>query len=131
MRARVMQPAGTWLAGAATGFLAGILVMQGAGSPAPPPLAEREPPSSPPVAVAALPTIAADPLQDLRRRRLTLPVQGLERDELRDTFEDMRGGGSRRHEALDIAAPRNTPVLAVEDGTIEKLFTSERGGLTE
>ena len=39
-------------------------------------------------------------------------------------------GGERMHEALDIMAPAGTPVLAVADGRVEKLFTSERGGLT-
>ena len=39
-------------------------------------------------------------------------------------------GGTRRHEALDILAPRNTPVLAVEDGKVAKLFLSKAGGLT-
>ena len=34
---------------------------------------------------------------------------------LADTFTDARGSG-RRHEALDIMAPRGTPVMAVEDG---------------
>jgi peptidoglycan LD-endopeptidase LytH len=37
---------------------------------------------------------------------------------------------SRQHEALDILAPRNTPVLAVEDGTIARLFYSKAGGIT-
>lgn len=36
----------------------------------------------------------------------------------------------RRHEALDIPAPRGTPVYAVEDGRVVKLFSSKRGGLT-
>jgi len=37
---------------------------------------------------------------------------------------------SRRHEALDVLAPRNTPVLAVEDGTVARLFLSDAGGIT-
>ena len=37
---------------------------------------------------------------------------------------------ARAHEAIDILAPRGTDVLAVEDGTVAKLFTSEAGGLT-
>ncbi len=56
-------------------------------------------------------------------------MQGIKRDDLRDTFNEMRGS-SRRHEALDVLAPRNTPVLAVEDGTIAKLFLSDAGGIT-
>jgi len=70
----------------------------------------------------------ADAVQTLRDRDLKLPVQGVKREALRDTFSDARGGGA--HEALDIMAPRHTPVLAVEDGRIEKLFTSKAGGLT-
>jgi len=62
--------------------------------------------------------------------RLLLPVQGITAAQLQDTFEDARGGGARVHEALDIMAPRGTPVLAATGGTIEKLFTSDAGGLT-
>jgi murein DD-endopeptidase MepM/ murein hydrolase activator NlpD len=63
----------------------------------------------------------------LRRRGLEFPVDGVERKELRDTFSDTRGQG-RSHEALDIMAPRGTPVRAVEEGTIAKLFESRGGG---
>ena len=73
--------------------------------------------------------IAADPLADLRKRDLMLPVHGIKREDLRDTFNDMRGG-TRRHEAIDVLAPRHTPVLAVEDGTVARLFSSEAGGMT-
>ena len=66
---------------------------------------------------------------DLSRRNLVMPVQGITPEKLQNTFEDSRSGG-RVHEAIDILAPRNTPVLAVEDGRIAKLFTSKQGGLT-
>ena len=66
-------------------------------------------------------------VETLRDRDLKLPVEGIDDDDLRDTFFDTRGGG-RPHEALDIMAPRGTPVLAVEDGTIAKLFLSQGGG---
>lgn len=62
----------------------------------------------------------------LRERDLELPVDEVDRDDLRDTFFDARNG--RAHEALDIIAPRHTPVRAVDDGTIAKLFTSQGGG---
>lgn len=65
---------------------------------------------------------------DLWQRDLLLPVEGVEPGALVDTFEAARG--DRTHEALDIPAPRHTPVRAVEDGRIVKLFTSKRGGLT-
>jgi Membrane proteins related to metalloendopeptidases len=58
-----------------------------------------------------------------------IPVQGVQATALLDTFTDARSQG-RSHDAIDIMAPAGTPVLAVADGHIEKLFTSERGGLT-
>jgi murein DD-endopeptidase MepM/ murein hydrolase activator NlpD len=73
--------------------------------------------------------IGVDALSDLRARALSLPVKGIDSKDLQDTFEDKRGDG-RRHEAIDILASRNTPVLAVEDGTVARLFTSKAGGLT-
>ena len=60
---------------------------------------------------------------------LTMPVKGADPRQIQDTFNDGRAGG-RIHEATDILAPRGTPVLAMDDGTIVKLFTSVRGGLT-
>jgi murein DD-endopeptidase MepM/ murein hydrolase activator NlpD len=73
-------------------------------------------------------TANATAIDMLRDRHLTMPVD-VDRDDLRDTFADARGS-SRAHEALDVMAPRNTPVRAVEDGRIQKLFTSKAGGLT-
>ena len=64
----------------------------------------------------------------LLSRNLLFPVQGFDRMPLRNNFDEMRG--SRRHEALDIMAPRGTPVLAVDDGRVAKLFDSAAGGIT-
>ncbi len=61
---------------------------------------------------------------------LLIPVAGITAGQLTDTFNDMRGGGTRRHEATDIMASRGTPVLAASDGKVAKLFTSVPGGLT-
>ena len=61
---------------------------------------------------------------------LIVPVRGIQLAQLDNTFDDARGGGARVHEALDIMAPRGTPVLAATGGTIEKLFESDAGGLT-
>lgn len=66
----------------------------------------------------------------LRRRHLDMPVDGVSPDRLRDSFDERRGGGLRAHEAIDIMAPRGTPVRAVEDGRVAKLFKSVAGGLT-
>ena len=56
-------------------------------------------------------------------------MQGITKRQLVRSFHDERGG-SREHEAIDILAPRNTPVVAVEDGTVAKLFLSKAGGNT-
>jgi peptidoglycan LD-endopeptidase LytH len=58
-----------------------------------------------------------------------IPVSGVTPRQLRDTFDEARGGG-RTHHAMDILAPRGTPVVAAVDGPIRKLFTSKGGGLT-
>jgi murein DD-endopeptidase MepM/ murein hydrolase activator NlpD len=59
-----------------------------------------------------------------------VPVAGITPADLHDNYLQARGGGTRLHGAIDIMAPRNTPVLAAVDGTIRKLFTSTGGGLT-
>lgn len=59
-----------------------------------------------------------------------LPVAGVRPEQLTDTFTQARSGGARLHDAIDIMAPRGTPVLAASGGTVEKLFTSNAGGLT-
>lgn len=65
----------------------------------------------------------------LIQRHIKLPIAGLKLENIEDTFNDMRGG-TRRHQATDILSPRGTPVMAVDAGTIKKLFTSKQGGLT-
>jgi murein DD-endopeptidase MepM/ murein hydrolase activator NlpD len=60
---------------------------------------------------------------------LLIPVQGVKAASLVDTYQQARGQG-RRHDAIDIMAPRGTPVLAVADGVVMKLFQSARGGIT-
>lgn len=60
---------------------------------------------------------------------LLVPVAGVKVSQLVDTYTQSRGNG-RLHDAIDIMAARGTPVLAVADGRVVKLFTSVRGGLT-
>jgi len=95
------------------------------------PSAKEAPPavSPPEQTVAVVPSMSADPFAVLRSRRLEVPVQGARREDLRDTFEEQRGS-ARRHEAIDLLAPRHTPVVAVEDGTVARLFLSDAGGMT-
>ena len=59
-----------------------------------------------------------------------MPVAGIDPSTIHDSFDEMRGGATRRHDALDILAPRGTNVVATDDGTVKKLFTSVAGGLT-
>ena len=65
----------------------------------------------------------------LRSRGLMVPVLGVTVDHLSDTFYDRRGE-ERVHRAIDILAPRGTPVLAADDGTIVRVSSNTLGGLT-
>jgi murein DD-endopeptidase MepM/ murein hydrolase activator NlpD len=64
----------------------------------------------------------------LRSRDLLIPVQGVTAGQLHDTYSQARSGG-RVHDAIDIHAPRGTPVLAVNDGSVIKLHSGARGGI--
>lgn len=100
--------------------------------------------SVPPAAVVAIPdgapviaefderplTLSEDSLaphyDELRGRGLLLPVAGVRSKDLRDHFDEERG--DHVHHAIDILAPRNTPVRAVENGRIQRLYLSNGGG---
>lgn len=64
----------------------------------------------------------------LASRKLLFPVQGYDMKQLRDSFDERRG--KALHEALDIMAKKGTPVLAVDDGRVARLFRSVPGGIT-
>jgi murein DD-endopeptidase MepM/ murein hydrolase activator NlpD len=57
-----------------------------------------------------------------------IPVQGIKASQLKSTFNEGRVG--HLHHAIDILAPRGTPVLAAVDGIVRKLFVSRAGGIT-
>ena len=67
---------------------------------------------------------------DAARGRLRVPIDGTDVETWKGGFDERRGGGRRGHEAVDILSPRNTPVHAVDNGTIAKIFESKAGGHT-
>jgi peptidoglycan LD-endopeptidase LytH len=75
------------------------------------------------------PAIRAAVPADLAERDLEIPVEGVKAEALVRSFDQARGA-NRQHEAIDILAPRDTPVVAVESGRIAKLFNSKAGGIT-
>ncbi|HEV7487875.1 MAG TPA: M23 family metallopeptidase [Thermoanaerobaculia bacterium] len=102
----------------------------------PPPLRVSRVEASPPVPPMSESPAAAAPILPVvptstsdAPRPLIMPVSGIDPSSIHDMFDEMRGT-TRRHDALDILAPRNTPVVAADDGTVKKLFTSVPGGLT-
>jgi murein DD-endopeptidase MepM/ murein hydrolase activator NlpD len=82
----------------------------------------RTAPAPPPA-----PSLATIP-EALAAKSLIVPVQGVSPSRIRDTYTAARGG--RTHDALDILAPRGTPVLAADHGRVLRLSTNPAGGVT-
>ena len=76
-------------------------------------------------AIAVLPSVNGASMPS----DLLFPVPGVESSRLEDSFDAPRDGG-RRHGAIDIMAPRGTPVLSVQDGHILRLSKNSNGGIT-
>jgi murein DD-endopeptidase MepM/ murein hydrolase activator NlpD len=93
-----------------------------------------------PVATIGEPTIPPDglprgeipdPVAALQLRGLQLPIEGTDIEAMKGGFTEHRSGaGGHEHDAVDLLAPRNTPIHAVDDGVIAKLFYSKAGGIT-
>lgn len=88
-------------------------------------------PSSSPAATPSIdgPGIQSTSTPVVQSSGLIIPVAGVRSDQLLDTFSAARSDG-RVHDAIDIPAPKGTPVLAVANGKILKLFQSKPGGTT-
>ena len=65
----------------------------------------------------------------LRERQIIVPVAGAGPGAIEDSFDSPRDGG-RTHRAIDILAPRGTPILAADDGRILRLSSNSLGGIT-
>jgi len=133
------------------GFAAGVLVLGGvvwyrmyapAATVAAVPVTETSPaplppPLTPPKPLVVPPVVTTPPGRGDADRKmpdsaglphLAMPLAGVDASTLTESFYDTRDG--RKHEALDLPAARGTPVLAVAEGNVAKLFTSKQGGLT-
>lgn len=68
-------------------------------------------------------------IEYLESRRLLVPVEGADPARIPDSYTAPRSGG-RTHFAVDIFAPRGTPVVSADDGTILRVTTNALGGKT-
>ncbi|MDQ2666973.1 MAG: DUF2214 family protein [Gemmatimonadota bacterium] len=82
----------------------------------------------PTLAPSGVETVTADDIA-LLEREIAPPLDGLNLAALHSNFDERRGGGTRQHEALDLMAPRRTPVKSAATGRVLRLFTSRAGGL--
>jgi peptidoglycan LD-endopeptidase LytH len=87
-----------------------------------------EPPRSDSVTTPARESVILAPEAALAARGLIIPVEGVDPSSVRDSYTAARGG--RTHDAVDIMAPRGTPVIAADAGTIFRLRHNEAGGIT-
>ena len=66
-------------------------------------------------------------LSELVSADFLIPVEGVDAEKLRDSFLSSRGRYAK-HLAIDIGAPRGTPILATTDGEIVRTAKEKRGG---
>ena len=72
----------------------------------------------------------APPLPELpgKMPEIGYPLAEIKPGELHSEFNDHRRGHT--HHAIDLMRPRGTPVMAVTDGVIHKLYRSRTGGIS-
>jgi peptidoglycan LD-endopeptidase LytH len=59
---------------------------------------------------------------------LAFPIPGKTSRNISSVWGDPRDAGARRHEGIDIFAPRGTPVVASIDGVVSRVDETPRGG---
>jgi murein DD-endopeptidase MepM/ murein hydrolase activator NlpD len=122
-----------WIAG---GVLGGLVLLVGSmvrivpPEPAAPIVTEVHLPAGEHPVVVAHPVQRAEgaPVSLQEHALLTVPVEGVPRSRVVDTWGQSRGGGLRTHQGCDIMAPGGTNVVAAAPGTVEKLHYSNGGG---
>jgi peptidoglycan LD-endopeptidase LytH len=85
--------------------------------------------SSSAVPLMIVSTSASADIEYLRSRQMIVPVAGADMTRVEDSFNDPRDG-ERVHRAIDILAPRGTPILSADDGRIVRMTTSTLGGIS-
>lgn len=63
-------------------------------------------------------------------QRLAMPVAGVSKDKVNDSWHAPRSGGERQHEGQDIFASRGTPVLSATNGYVVSVAENKLGGRT-
>src|SRR5437764_14848986 len=91
-------------------------------APSPTPASSPEPrqTGSPTLATAAVVAAASSDMDYLRARQILLPVANAPANRIENTFDEPRDGG-RVHRAIDILAPRGTPILSTDDGYVLRM----------
>ncbi len=87
------------------------------------------PVATPGAAGSSYPPVVPEDIKALKAQSPAVPVAGKTLKDLTDNFDEMRDG-TRRHNAEDIMAARNTPVVSATAGVVVKLHDSKAGGLT-
>jgi murein DD-endopeptidase MepM/ murein hydrolase activator NlpD len=98
-------------------------------APRGPVAAKRAPPPGPrPKYIGTLDSaVSSADLDSLWAHQIAVPVEGIARRSVSDNYNAQRAG--RIHAALDIMAPKTTPVLAADDHIIGRLVKGPVGGI--